>query len=194
MLLETRQLEMKSKQAMISSGNEQLARLEHQLKEQKALTEKALKEYDNLNQRTLKLQQDLEEQLHTNTQLFAEKSVDQIGASVPTPGEHLCGFKPIVKLTPSDLRDGRPDRSLERDPLFITRDTPFFTPIPVVLDDHDRLFPRGRNLDAENVLTECGRRTEVNRLGLLAHCSTSPCCNSIPSLLAKSLRSCPEAK
>ena len=83
----------------------------------------------------------------------------------------------------------------EDDPLFVARDAAFLAAIAVVLDDHDGLslgqpgFRRGRH----------GRRNSSGApkstvLALLAHCSTSPVWSSMPSLSAKSLRSCPEAK
>eukprot|EP00002_Diphylleia_rotans_P004987 TRINITY_DN1392_c1_g3_i1.p1 TRINITY_DN1392_c1_g3~~TRINITY_DN1392_c1_g3_i1.p1 ORF type:complete len:887 (-),score=260.76 TRINITY_DN1392_c1_g3_i1:165-2825(-) len=73
-LLDTRNSELKTKQSQIVTATEQITKLEHQIREQRSLTDKSLKDYDNLNQRTLKLQQDLEEQMHTNTQLIAENS------------------------------------------------------------------------------------------------------------------------
>mmetsp|Transcript_9497 Transcript_9497/g.15525 ORF Transcript_9497/g.15525 Transcript_9497/m.15525 type:complete len:886 (+) Transcript_9497:227-2884(+) len=72
-VLEQRQNEIKSKQATITANAENLQRLEHLLKEQKSSTERAVKEYDVLNVRTQKLQADMEEQVHMNSTLSAEK-------------------------------------------------------------------------------------------------------------------------
>lgn len=41
-------------------------------------TEKIQKEYNHLNEKVLKLHHDLEEQIHTNTQLLAENSQKQV--------------------------------------------------------------------------------------------------------------------
>ncbi len=46
----------------------------HQIRDQKNQSEKALKELDSLNQKILKMQQDLEDQIHSNTQLLTENS------------------------------------------------------------------------------------------------------------------------
>ena len=41
-------------------------------------TEKIQKEYNHLNEKVVKLHHDLEEQIHTNTQLLAENSQKQV--------------------------------------------------------------------------------------------------------------------
>eukprot|EP01116_Phalansterium_solitarium_P023263 TRINITY_DN805_c0_g2_i2.p1 TRINITY_DN805_c0_g2~~TRINITY_DN805_c0_g2_i2.p1 ORF type:complete len:691 (+),score=375.87 TRINITY_DN805_c0_g2_i2:155-2227(+) len=73
-ILDARQMEIKAKQQLIVQGQERIARLELQIKEQRLLTDKALKDYEQLNQRTNKLQQDLEEQVSVNVQLQADKA------------------------------------------------------------------------------------------------------------------------
>eukprot|EP00898_Chlorokybus_atmophyticus_P000353 jgi/Chlat1/1318/Chrsp118S01746 len=72
--LEARQAEIRSKQALVAQGQEQLARYEVLLKEQRAASERAGKEAEALAQKVAKLHADLEEQVHANTQLLAENS------------------------------------------------------------------------------------------------------------------------
>eukprot|EP01137_Pigoraptor_chileana_P008977 Opistho-2@56553 len=71
-LLESKNNEIKTKQSQISKNQEEITRLEHQLREQKTLTEKALKDHDALNARTMKLQAEYEDQVLTTTQLASE--------------------------------------------------------------------------------------------------------------------------
>ncbi|KAJ1479606.1 hypothetical protein T484DRAFT_2022988, partial [Baffinella frigidus] len=70
--------ETKTKQETIVKGQEELARLEIKLKEAEQQVQRAHKENDALTQKTQKLQQDLEEQIATNTQLQAENAQRQI--------------------------------------------------------------------------------------------------------------------
>ena len=49
--LETKSADIKTKQGSIALGQEQIAKLEHMLKEQKSATEKGQKELDALNQK-----------------------------------------------------------------------------------------------------------------------------------------------
>ena len=105
------------------------------------------------------------------------------------PVRHLGGLEPVVELAAGDVGDRRPDRAVEHDPLLVARDAALLAPVAVVLDDDDRLVPRRRNLDPEEMRAELVRRAEVDGRGLVAHCSTSPACSSMPSFPAKSLRS-----
>eukprot|EP00002_Diphylleia_rotans_P000333 TRINITY_DN10172_c0_g3_i1.p1 TRINITY_DN10172_c0_g3~~TRINITY_DN10172_c0_g3_i1.p1 ORF type:complete len:860 (+),score=260.50 TRINITY_DN10172_c0_g3_i1:63-2642(+) len=73
-ILENKQIEIKSKHSLITTNNEQITRLDHQLREQKTQMEKALKDLESLNQRTQKSQQELELQIHSNTQALAENT------------------------------------------------------------------------------------------------------------------------
>eukprot|EP00976_Prorocentrum_cordatum_P094246 1189719-Prorocentrum_minimum.AAC.1 len=52
------------------------------LKEQRGNTDKAQREYNHLNEKVQKLHRDLEEQIHTNTQLLAENSQKQVELKV----------------------------------------------------------------------------------------------------------------
>mmetsp|Transcript_9189 Transcript_9189/g.18313 ORF Transcript_9189/g.18313 Transcript_9189/m.18313 type:complete len:872 (-) Transcript_9189:80-2695(-) len=76
--LEKKTDETKAKQEAIAKGQEELARLEIKLKEAEQHVQRAHKDNDSLTQKTQKLQQDLEEQISTNTQLLAENAQRQI--------------------------------------------------------------------------------------------------------------------
>ena len=76
--LDQRTSEVKSKQVSIAQGEETVAKLEASLKEQRSATDRANKEYNLLNEKVQKLHRDLEEQIHTNTQLLAENSQKQM--------------------------------------------------------------------------------------------------------------------
>jgi hypothetical protein len=80
--LENRQQEIKQRQLQITSTEEQVARLEQLVRESKLGTEKVQKEYNQLNEKVQKLHHDLEEQIHTNTQLLAENSQKQVELKV----------------------------------------------------------------------------------------------------------------
>eukprot|EP00899_Mesostigma_viride_P002905 jgi/Mesvir1/12615/Mv16076-RA.1 len=82
MALEHRQLDIKQKQSLVVNGQEQIAKLEHMLKEQRSNTEKVSKENEALNQKVQKLYADLEEQINTNTALLAENSQKQVELKV----------------------------------------------------------------------------------------------------------------
>ena len=102
-----------------------------------------------------------------HAQLLAEQPVHQVRAGVPAAGEHLGGLEAVVELAAGDVGDRRPDRALEHDPLLVARDAALLAAVAVVLDDDDRLVPRGRDLDAEEMRAELVRRAEVDRLGLV---------------------------
>ena len=60
-------------------------------------TEKIQKEYNHLNEKVMKLHHDLEEQIHTNTQLLAENSQKQVELKTKEDDiiklrVHLCVF------------------------------------------------------------------------------------------------------
>ena len=76
--LDERAFELKAKQATVNAAQEQVLRLEAQLKEQRSSTDRAQREYDALTQKVQKLHNDLEEQIHHNTQLLAENSQRQV--------------------------------------------------------------------------------------------------------------------
>jgi chromosome segregation ATPase len=80
--LDNRTYEIKQKQTLVAQGEDQILRLEHMLKEQRGNTDKAQREYNNLNEKVQKLHRDLEEQIHTNTQLLAENSQKQVELKV----------------------------------------------------------------------------------------------------------------
>ena len=80
--LDNRTYEIKQKQALIAQGEDQILRLEQMLKEQRSNTDKAQREYNHLNEKVQKLHRDLEEQIHTNTQLLAENSQKQVELKV----------------------------------------------------------------------------------------------------------------
>eukprot|EP00873_Tetraselmis_striata_P013169 jgi/Tetstr1/433433/TSEL_022707.t1 len=80
--LEERQMEIKQKVALVAAADEQVAKLQGLLKEAHQNTEKVQKEYNLLSEKTQKLHHDLEEQIHTNTQLLAENSQRQVELKV----------------------------------------------------------------------------------------------------------------
>ncbi|KAG2497197.1 hypothetical protein HYH03_004786 [Edaphochlamys debaryana] len=80
--LEVRSGEIKQKQLQVTSTEEQVQKLEQMLRDSKFATEKVQKEYNMLNEKMQKLHHDLEEQIHTNTQLLAENSAKQVELKV----------------------------------------------------------------------------------------------------------------
>eukprot|EP00798_Chlamydomonas_sp_ICE-L_P006525 gene6525-3166_t len=80
--LELRQGEIKQKQVQVTTTEESVQRLEMTLRDAKFGTEKIQKEYNQLNEKVQKLHHDLEEQIHTNTQLLAENSQKQMELKV----------------------------------------------------------------------------------------------------------------
>ncbi|KAG2452283.1 hypothetical protein HYH02_003307 [Chlamydomonas schloesseri] len=89
--LEMRTAEIKSKQLQMAATEEQVARLEQMLRDAKFATEKVQKEYNMLNERMQKLHHDLEEQIHTNTQLLTENSAKQV--ELRAKEEEISGIK-----------------------------------------------------------------------------------------------------
>mmetsp|Transcript_148054 Transcript_148054/g.258763 ORF Transcript_148054/g.258763 Transcript_148054/m.258763 type:complete len:891 (-) Transcript_148054:258-2930(-) len=71
LVLANRQADIKQKTVLIQQGLENIARLEHRLKEETARTDKALKDYDALQQRLQQNQMSLEEEIAANSQLMA---------------------------------------------------------------------------------------------------------------------------
>eukprot|EP00992_Anisonema_acinus_P014683 TRINITY_DN9407_c0_g1_i1.p1 TRINITY_DN9407_c0_g1~~TRINITY_DN9407_c0_g1_i1.p1 ORF type:complete len:904 (-),score=433.25 TRINITY_DN9407_c0_g1_i1:147-2804(-) len=71
LVLANRQADIKQKTILIQQGLENIARLEHRLKEETARTDKALKDYDALQQRLQQNQMSLEEEIAANSQLMA---------------------------------------------------------------------------------------------------------------------------
>lgn len=55
-----------------------MQRLEQMLRDSKFSTEKVQKEFNQLNEKVQKLHHDLEEQIHTNTQLLGDNSQKQV--------------------------------------------------------------------------------------------------------------------
>ncbi|PNH05361.1 hypothetical protein TSOC_008387 [Tetrabaena socialis] len=80
--LEVRSGDIKQKQLQVTATEEQVGKLEQMLRESKLATEKVQKEYNLLNEKMQKLHHDLEEQIHTNTQLLAENSAKQVELKV----------------------------------------------------------------------------------------------------------------
>ena len=80
--LEARQLEIKHKQSLVSSAEEQVSKLQSLIKEANQATDKVQKEYNLLSEKSMKLHHDLEDQIHTNTQLLAENSQRQVELKV----------------------------------------------------------------------------------------------------------------
>ncbi|MEW5300885.1 MAG: hypothetical protein WDW36_003781 [Sanguina aurantia] len=76
--LEARQGEIKQKQLQVASTEESVQRLEQMLRDSKFSTEKVQKEFNQLNEKVQKLHHDLEEQIHTNTQLLGDNSQKQV--------------------------------------------------------------------------------------------------------------------
>jgi chromosome segregation ATPase len=96
--LEHRAKEIKARQNMVAQGEDQIARLEQMLKDQRATTDKVQKEYNLLNEKSVKLQHDLEEQIHTNTQLLAENSQKQILLKLKE--DEINQIKVILQFSP----------------------------------------------------------------------------------------------
>ena len=125
-----------------------------------------------------------------HAQLLAEQPVHQVGAGVPAAGEDLGGLEPVIELAAGDVGNRGPDRAFQNDPLLVAGDAALLAPVTVVLDDHHRLVPRGRNLDAEEMRAEFVRRAEVHGPGPSPLTARHPLvCSSMPSFSAKSLRS-----
>ena len=106
------------------------------------------------------------------------------------PGGDLGGLEPVVELAPGDVGNRGPDRARQDDALLVARDAALLAAVAVVLDDHHRL----RSARPESRRGRDGRRTSSGApkstvLEVVAHCSTSPGCSSMPSFSAKSLRS-----
>lgn len=80
--LEARQSEIKQKQGQIQATEETSQRMEQLVRDSKLATEKVQKEYNQMNEKVQKLHHDLEEQIHTNTQLLAENSQKQVELKV----------------------------------------------------------------------------------------------------------------
>ena len=72
--LEARQADIKTKSAAAQQSEEQVKRLEQMLRESQVATDRVQKEFNLLNEKVQKLHHDLEDQIHTNTQLLAENS------------------------------------------------------------------------------------------------------------------------
>ena len=72
--LEARQADIKTKSAAAQQSEEQVRRLEQMLRESQVATDRVQKEFNLLNEKVQKLHHDLEDQIHTNTQLLAENS------------------------------------------------------------------------------------------------------------------------
>lgn len=72
--LEARQADIKTKSAAAQQSEEQVKRLEQMLRESQGATDRLQKEFNLLNEKVQKLHHDLEDQIHTNTQLLAENS------------------------------------------------------------------------------------------------------------------------
>ena len=70
--VESRQNEIRAKQAQVSEGNDEIKALEASLREKKQNTDRALKEVDTLSAKLQKLTAELEEQTKLNSSLHAE--------------------------------------------------------------------------------------------------------------------------
>eukprot|EP00033_Pygsuia_biforma_P003301 GCRY01003618.1.p1 GENE.GCRY01003618.1~~GCRY01003618.1.p1 ORF type:complete len:896 (+),score=357.46 GCRY01003618.1:142-2829(+) len=81
-LLKQRQEEIQMRKQEIAQGEEQILKLQQEIKEAKNHSLHAAKEYDALVLKLQKLQQDMEEQIHTNMQLSAESGQRQVEIKV----------------------------------------------------------------------------------------------------------------
>src|SRR5882757_5804730 len=113
---------------------------------------------------------------------------------MPPSGKDLRGLKSIVEFASRDIRYARPNSARQHDPLLVPRNPGLVPAVPVVLDDHDRIVSSRRYLDPKDMRSEFLWSAVIDGLIPLAHCSASPCSNSMPSLIAKSFRSWPEEK
>jgi len=72
-------------------NEEAVQRLEAMMRDSRMSSEKVQKEYNQLSDKVVKLHHDLEEQIHTNTQLLADNSQKQVrGLRVWLLGEGAC--------------------------------------------------------------------------------------------------------
>src|SRR4051794_32407300 len=113
---------------------------------------------------------------------------------MPPARGYFRGLKPIVELLAGGMGDSRPSWALKGNPLLGTGDAANLALVSVVLDNKDWLVPSVWDLNTKHMRAESVWRAEINGRGLGTHCSTSPCCNSIPRFSAKVFRSCPEEK
>ncbi|GAX75026.1 hypothetical protein CEUSTIGMA_g2472.t1 [Chlamydomonas eustigma] len=123
--LDARQNEIKQKQFQIQSTEETALRLEQLVRESKVATEKVQKEFNQLNEKVQKLHHDLEEQIHTNTQLLAENSQRQVElkvkedeiAQIKAEAMRVNKLREQTAKKMKQLEDQRADVERERDGL-----------------------------------------------------------------------------
>ena len=88
-----------------------VTRLEQIIHDSRQSTDKIQKEYNHLNEKVLKLHHDLEEQIHTNTQLLAENSQKQVELKTKDEGiaalKVACPLHVIAFARQRSLRVGR---------------------------------------------------------------------------------------
>ena len=86
---------MKSKAQSVKEGEEQVAKLESMLQDQREATRRAQKEHNKLDERVGKLERDLQEQTRANVALVAEnkKAANELKMRVDeaTPRERRLG-------------------------------------------------------------------------------------------------------
>ncbi|MEW5313648.1 MAG: hypothetical protein WDW38_005199 [Sanguina aurantia] len=115
--LEARQGEIKQKQLQVASTEESVQRLEQMLRDSKFSTEKVQKEFNQLNEKVQKLHHDLEEQIHTNTQLLGDNSQKQVELKVKE--DEISGIRAeavrVAKLRDQTAKKIRDMASLERE-------------------------------------------------------------------------------
>lgn len=83
---------------------ETIAKLEQMIRDSRSTTDKIQKEYNQLNEKVIKLHHDLEEQIHTNTQLLAENSQKQVELKMKDEEIERLKVKPrFVQIHPTHL-------------------------------------------------------------------------------------------
>eukprot|EP00882_Tetradesmus_deserticola_P031111 GHRQ01035164.1.p1 GENE.GHRQ01035164.1~~GHRQ01035164.1.p1 ORF type:complete len:612 (+),score=349.69 GHRQ01035164.1:203-1837(+) len=104
--VEAKNMEVRTKQLDIAGAEEQVARLEGLLKEAKGSTDKVQKEFNALSEKVSKLHHDLEEAVHTNTQLLADSSSRQV--ELRGKEEELAGLRvemaKVVKVKDATMK------------------------------------------------------------------------------------------
>eukprot|EP00906_Rhabdomonas_costata_P030248 RCo042735 len=91
LVLVSKAADIKSKATLVQQGVENVARLEHRLKEESARTEKALKDFEALQQRLQQNQMSLEEEIAVNSSLLAVNA--QLKAELAVKESDIQGHK-----------------------------------------------------------------------------------------------------
>lgn len=98
--------EVRAKQLDIAGVEEQMSKLDSMLKEARSQTDKVQKEYNVMSEKVTKLHHDLEEAIHTNTQLLADSSARQV--ELRSKEDELAGLRveilKVIKVKDTTLK------------------------------------------------------------------------------------------